>query len=154
MSKRLMLVVAVVLVVGSAIGVTFAGAQGGADDNANALTARLSPPSGSQDTNGVGAAAVTISGTRVCLAISFSGLSRVAAAHIHRGARGTNGPVVVDPKFTGASGTRGTLGRCVTPNAGTTAAQIRSNPRGFYVQIHTQRTPAGAVRGQLRRADS
>src|SRR4051794_41839886 len=43
MSKRFMLVVAVVLVVGSAIGVTIAGAQGGSDDSArNTFVARLS----------------------------------------------------------------------------------------------------------------
>jgi hypothetical protein len=149
MSKRLMLVLGVVLVVGAAVGTTLAVGQGGSSNNT--LTARLTPPSGSKDTGGQGAAAVTIAGTRVCVAISFAGLSNVAAAHIHRGGRGTNGPIVVDPKFSGTGGARGTLGRCVTPNAGTTAAQIRSNPGGFYVQIHTANTPSGAVRGQLRR---
>src|SRR4051794_6506993 len=150
MSKRLMLVLGVVLVVGAVVGTTLAVGQGGSSNNT--LSARLTPTSNSKDTAGQGAAAVTIVGTRVCLAISFGGLSNVAAAHIHKGAAGTNGPIVVDPKFTGTGGVRGTLGRCVVPNTGTTAAQIRSNPAGYYVQIHTANTPTGAVRGQLRRS--
>ena len=151
MSKRLMLVVGVVLVVGSAVGTTIALGQGGS--SSNSLTARLTGNNENPraDANGVGAAAVTIVGNRVCLAISYGGLARVAAAHIHRGARGQNGPIVVDPKFTGGPGARGTLGRCVTPNAGTTAAQIRSNPGGFYVNVHSSEFPGGAIRGQLSR---
>jgi hypothetical protein len=148
MSKRLMLVLGVVLLVGAIVGTTIAVGQGSTN---NTLTGRLTPASGSKDPDGQGAAAVTIIGNRVCLAISYAGLSRVAAAHIHRGGRGTNGPIVVDPKFTSRSGSRGTLGACVTPNAGTSVSQIRSNPGGFYVQIHTASTPTGAIRGQLRR---
>src|SRR4051812_50042392 len=56
MSKRLMLVVAVVLVVGSAIGVTIAGAQGGSDDSSrNTFVARLS---GGNEAGGGGTDAV------------------------------------------------------------------------------------------------
>jgi hypothetical protein len=152
MSKRLTLAVAVAFVVASAAGATIALGQGGGGSN-DTLTARLTGNNESPrgDTNGKGAAGVTISGNRVCLAISYSDLSRVAAAHIHRGARGQNGPIVVDPKFTGGPGARGTLGRCVTPNPGTTAAQIRSNPGGFYVNVHSSEFPGGAIRGQLSR---
>jgi CHRD domain len=152
MSKRLMLAVATVLAVGSAVGATIALGQGGGGSNTT-LTARLTGNNESPrgDANGVGAAGVTIVGNRVCLAISYGRLARVAAAHIHRGARGQNGPIVVDPKFTGGSGARGTLGACVTPNAGTTVSQIRSNPGGFYVNVHTSEFPGGAIRGQLSR---
>jgi len=156
MSKRLMLVVAVVLVVGSAIGVTIAGAQGGSDDSSrNTFVARLSGgnEAGGGDTDAVGAAAVTIVGSRVCLAISYGGLKSLAAAHIHKGGRSVaSGPIVVDPKFKPGSGARGTLGACVTPNAGTTAAQIRANPGGYYVNVHSSDFPKGAIPGQLRRA--
>jgi hypothetical protein len=153
MPKRLMLVVAVAFVVASALGTTIAVGQSGSSTNRNILTARLSGNNENPkaDPNGRGAAAVVISGNRVCLSISYARLSTVAAAHIHRGARGVNGPIVVDPKFTGGPGVRGTLGRCVTPNAGTSVSDIRNNPGGYYVNVHSSQFPGGAIRGQLSR---
>jgi hypothetical protein len=152
MPKRLMLVVAVAFVVISAVGTTIAiGQSGSSSTSRNILTARLSGNNENPkaDLNGRGAAAVVISGNRVCLSIAYARLSTVAAAHIHRGGRGVNGPIVVDPKFTGGPGARGTLGRCVTPNAGTRVSDIRNNPGGYYVNVHSSQFPGGAIRGQL-----
>ncbi len=84
-----------------------------------------------------------ISGT-----VSFSGLSSVAvAAHIHEGAAGVNGLIII-PLTGGIGLTRGTW---MVP-AGTvlTAAQLNAlQAGGLYVQIHTQLFPAGEIRGQL-----
>jgi hypothetical protein len=151
MSKRLVLVVAVVLMVGMVVGVTMAVGQGSGDDDS--LTARLSgsqeSPAG--DTDGKGTAAVVIEGRKVCLALAFGNLDTVAAAHIHKGARGKNGPIVVDPKFSGGrSGAANTLGRCVTV-AQSLAADIKRNPGNYYANVHTAKFPAGAIRGQLSR---
>ena len=150
MSKRLMLVVAVVLMVGMVVGVTMAVGQGSSNDDS--LTARLSgsqeSPAG--DTDGTGSAAVVVEGRKVCLALAFGNLDTVAAAHIHKGARGKNGPIVVDPKFTGGAGAANTLGRCVTV-AQSVASDIKRNPGNYYANVHTSKFPAGAIRGQLSR---
>src|SRR5439155_19436075 len=64
------------------------------------------------------------------------------AAHIHKGAAGANGPVVVP--FT-APGADGNSSGCVTADA-TLIADIAANPAGYYVNVHTKEHPAGAIR--------
>jgi hypothetical protein len=151
MSKRLMLVATVVLIVGLASGATMAVGQGaGNDDSLHArLTGSSENPAG--DTNGKGSAGVVVEGRRVCLAVAVANLSTVAAFHIHKGARGQNGPIVVDPKYQGGgNGSALTLGRCVTV-AQSLARDIKRNPGNYYVNVHTSQFPAGAIRGQLSR---
>jgi hypothetical protein len=77
------------------------------------------------------------------------------AAHIHRGAAGTNGPVVVNlaRPFDGDSADCLTEGE-ILPNgapafAGTTVAEVLRDPEGFYVNVHNPEYPGGAIRGQL-----
>ena len=67
------------------------------------------------------------------------------AAHIHRGGAGVNGPVVVP--FT-APAANGNASGCVTTSAAL-IDEILGNPPGFYVNVHTQEHPAGAIRAQL-----
>jgi hypothetical protein len=83
---------------------------------------------------------------RICYRIAVRDLSgRAVAAHIHRGAAGTNGPVVVGLAAPDASGTS-------TGCATTTAAMIAdilANRAGYYVNVHTKEHPGGAIRAQL-----
>jgi hypothetical protein len=67
------------------------------------------------------------------------------AAHIHKGAAGTNGPVVVP--FT-APGADGNSSGCATA-AATLVDDILANRSGYYVNVHTKEHPAGAIRAQL-----
>ena len=68
------------------------------------------------------------------------------AAHIHKGAAGVNGPVVVPLTAPGADGT----------SSGCSAASVSvisdmlANLAGYYVNVHTKQHPAGAIRAQLR----
>ena len=67
------------------------------------------------------------------------------AAHIHKGAAGVNGPVVVPFSAPGANGTSS---GCTA----TTAAiidDILANRAGYYVNVHTKEHPGGAIRAQL-----
>ena len=78
----------------------------------------------------------------------------VTAFHIHRGARGANGPVVVDPRFTRTEFAAGrhTLFRQVSVTDATGLATIEAilaNPAGYYFNIHTVTAPGGLLRGQL-----
>ncbi len=76
------------------------------------------------------------------------------AAHIHRGAKGKNGPVLINlaAPFDGNSAdclTEGeTLASGVKAVPGKVkVAEILANPARFYVNVHTPAYPDGAVRG-------
>jgi Cu/Zn superoxide dismutase len=79
--------------------------------------------------------------------LEFSGLSaNASAAHIHTGAPGKAGPVVVPlcaPCSSGASGTA-----TITP-----AVLDAIQSGGAYVNVHTSTNPAGEIRGQLAITD-
>jgi hypothetical protein len=82
----------------------------------------------------------------VCYSIAVGGLAgTVISAHIHQGAAGTAGPVVV--QF--MPPTQGSINGCAAAAHGL-LKQIVQDPSGFYVNVHTTPDfPKGAARGQL-----
>ena len=95
---------------------------------------------------GSGKAVVTLNaGTdKVCWTFSsLKGISKVNASHIHKAPKGKSGPVVV-AFFSGALKTKG----CVKASKSLIKA-IEKSPGAYYVNIHTAKYPAGAIRGQL-----
>jgi hypothetical protein len=120
-----------------------AASHGGRPLHATLLPQNQVPPTAS---SGSGTALVTLNQGQgeVCWDISVSDLtSPVILAHIHQGAAGTNGPVVVDFKEP-VNGLNG----CVHADAAL-IAEIRQHPADYYVNVHTTMFPAGEVRGQL-----
>jgi len=114
-----------------------------------ALKARLSgaaevPEKG--DPNGRGSATVRVKGRQVCYRLTYKGITGPNAAHIHRGAKGKAGSVVVG-LFMGKADRSG----CVKASA-KIARAIAKRPGDFYVNIHNAKYPAGALRGQLRKS--
>ncbi len=103
------------------------------------------------DLNGYGGATVVVRGRRVCWGVSWANLSRVVAAHIHRGSAGENGPVLVDfnIRSAGLSGGTGSTSGCATVSR-SLANNIKNNSGNFYVNVHTSQFPPGAIRGQLQ----
>jgi hypothetical protein len=104
---------------------------------------------------GFGNATVVFDSTRqnIMVTVTVANLgSPITASHIHRGAARTNGPVLI--AFTPlASFNNGTLtGTFPIDPAVVTAAEILQNPGNFYVNVHTQEFPNGAIRGQLSAA--
>ena len=82
---------------------------------------------------------------RVCYWAITSGLTEpVTAAHLHAGAAGINGPIVIpfNPPNHGF-----TIG-CTTA-ALPLIQSIIDNPSGFYTNVHNAQFPGGAIRGQL-----
>jgi phosphatidylethanolamine-binding protein (PEBP) family uncharacterized protein len=77
----------------------------------------------------------------LCYVLTYEGVTPPDKAHIHRGARGVAGDVVVnlDPKKSG---------KCAMADK-TLLQEINSNPSGFYVNLHSPDYPKGSVRGQL-----
>jgi CHRD domain len=110
------------------------------------------------DADGSGAAAFTfdiidplslVAGSaQVCWDITYSNLTGTpSAAHIHRGAAGVGGPVViVAPSLPNLTATGTTS--CIE-TTGVLATEIKTTPANFYINIHTTDFPSGAIRGQL-----
>jgi len=116
--------------------------------SAQSLSATLSGANvvGGGDSDGSGFAALTFAGTQLTYTILVSNVSAPTAAHIHQGAAGVDGGVVVnfDPTFVGGAAT-GT----VTDLDSNEVAAILANPSGYYVNVHNADFTGGAIRGQL-----
>jgi hypothetical protein len=118
---------------------------------ATVLTADLSgaeevPEPGSKQGSGTARLVLTPDG-KVCADLATYKVDAATAAHVHTGATGVAGPVVITlptPKDGQASG-------CVTSD-GPTVAKVLADPAAAYVNVHTAAHPNGAVRGQLSKA--
>jgi hypothetical protein len=98
------------------------------------------------------ASIVQTGGTTLCFTIVVNRIATPTAAHIHRGAPGANGPVIVTLTPAPSAGNPGTSSGCVDASDGVTAQLItdmRIVPSNFYVNVHNQAFPGGALRGQL-----
>ena len=87
---------------------------------------------------------------------NFPAGSSAIRAHIHPGAAGATGGVLVDTGLTPGSPVNmpnGTGAFTLTQTGLTQdqATQIVNNPAGFYFNVHTPVNPNGAIRGQLVR---
>jgi hypothetical protein len=132
---------------------TLPGDEGGAADEVVALT--VAPLTGAAEVPGPGQDGATgtvdrldVTATQVCVTLSVDGLdSPATAAHIHPGGPTESGPPVVnfgDP----ADAAAGSWDTCVDADEAIRSA-IVANPTGYYVNVHTETFPNGAVRGQL-----
>ncbi len=101
---------------------------------------------GPGDPDGGGAALLRVSSTRVCYKLAVTKIAPATAAHIHSGAAGVAGPVVVALQ----APTRGASKACATVTPALASA-IVANPANYYVNVHNAAYPSGAVRGQLAR---
>ena len=154
MSKRLTrAILALVTAAGLTIGVAaIAGAQGRSNEFTATMKGSSESPKGPSSASGT--FTVEFKNGQACFKMSVKGLGAFpVAAHIHRGAAGTNGPIVVDLKATARSTWKGTSPRvaekCVSARAATVVS-IRRNPGNFYANVHTSKNPGGAARGQLK----
>ena len=156
MSKRLTRVIVALALVSLTVGVAIAGAQGSQNEFKATMKGSSESPKGPSSASGT--FTVEFKNGQACFKMSVKGLGAFPiAAHIHRGAAGTNGPIVVDLKATAKSTWKGTSPRvaqkCVSARAATVSA-IRRNPGNFYANVHTSAYPGGAARGQLKADDS
>ena len=84
----------------------------------------------------------------ITYSLSWRGMGTPTQADIHLGARGVDGPVVLS-LFTTAPATDDSTTGTVTVTDPSLLAALRSNPSGFYADLHTNQFPSGAVRAQL-----
>lgn len=143
------------------------------NDNRIVFTSQLRasnevPPVSNSEANASGTATLTFdlvrsgsaitSGT-ITMAFSLTGFpagSSATLAHIHTGAAGVAGGVLVNSGLTAGTaismpaGTGSFTSAAVSADAATLQSII-DNPAGFYFNVHTLLNPGGAVRGQLVR---
>ena len=115
---------------------------------------------GPGDPDGRGLALVETGKTRVCFALGWTGIAPPIFAHIHEGAAGVAGPVVVlffdVPELAGAPtaalpDTIAAAGGCVGDQDPALLRDIRRHPADYYANVHNLDFVPGAIRGQLRR---
>jgi hypothetical protein len=82
---------------------------------------------------------------QVCYQIAVKNLPAAVAAHIHQGASGVAGPVVIPLTTPDQAGNS----HGCTAVARQLVAAILADPASYYANVHTAEFPAGAVRGQL-----
>ena len=136
---------------GAATTVGAAGSKSGAR-KAKVLKANLRGKAevpGPGDPDGKGKAAIRINANkgRLCFRLSWRRIAEPNKAHIHLGAKGVAGDIVVT-LFDGTPVRRD----CVENLNEDLLRQIKRNPRQYYVNVHNADFPAGAIRGQLKRS--
>jgi hypothetical protein len=166
MRKRLLWFVVLI----AAIGLLATGSVANAQVTTVTLTARLSGtqevPPADPDGSGKAVVMIDVEAGRVCFDIkSLSDTGTPNRGHIHQGAAGVNGGIVVPffelripPADPGAAATDprndaledGRLQDCVSADPAV-LAQIVANPAGYYVNVHNARFPGGSLRCQLER---
>lgn len=87
----------------------------------------------------------------ICWNLEVANIDAPTRAHIHEAPAGQNGGVVVfffdlvvDPPIPVPA----SLSGCVTADRDL-IKEIRANPEEYYINVHNDEYPAGAVRGQL-----
>jgi CHRD domain len=102
------------------------------------------------DSKALGAALVHIDGTTLSFSVAIANPARetFVAGHIHTGAAGVNGPVLVT-LFAGSNDRKLFFQAARIDITAEQAAQICGDLEGHYVNYHTTQDPQGAVRGQL-----
>jgi hypothetical protein len=101
------------------------------------------PVTGDLDGSGFAVVVTVPEANLICYGLFVFGIEPATAAHIHEAPAGEPGPVRVPLD----APTSGSSGGC-TDDRGF-ADDIEANPEDFYVNVHNEPFPGGALRGQL-----
>jgi predicted lipoprotein with Yx(FWY)xxD motif len=117
------------------------------------LTGAQENPAVATSATGQGTVVISADGSTITYIVTYSGLSgTLNAAHIHTGAAGSNGGVIL-PLVAGPSPMTGTLTAANFSASGavTTFAQAVAAIRAgtTYFNLHTTANPGGEIRGQI-----
>ena len=103
---------------------------------------------GPGDPNGRGEAEVKVHKAKVCYELEVERIKPATFAHIHRGAPNVAGDIVVELK----APTDGSSEGCKAISK-QLSKKLREHPGRYYVNVHNEPYPDGAIRGQLHRDD-
>lgn len=129
-----------------AIGLFVCAGMASAEEKSFEVTLAGAPGSGDPDGAGKGTVTIDTATNQVSWEISYSNIAEPTAMHIHQGAAGQSGGVVVP--FTLEKDKDGNLVGLTNASAETVQA-ILAAPANYYVNIHTAEHRGGAIRGQL-----
>ncbi len=101
---------------------------------------------GPGDSDASGAARLDFTDDELCYTLNVNNVDQLTGAHIHEGASGVAGPIVITLKVPDKNGASVAC-QDVDPALIT---RINANPQGFYVNVHNDAFPKGAARGQLK----
>ena len=144
---RVSLPLAVIL--GLVTSMALAGAVLAAETTLTATLAGVTEGDNPGDEDGSGTASIVIdpaTGT-ACWTLNVENISPVTQSHIHIGAEGESGDIVVNLDIDGFEGDSEGCGEPMEDAA--VLQEIVDNPAGYYVNVHTEDFPTGAIRGQL-----
>jgi len=123
----------------------------GADDDDQEFSIEMTgaeeaPGPGDPDGSGMANITINLNKRQVCFALMVSDIGPATAAHIHIAPPGEPGPVVVplNPPPTDGSSTG-----CTNNVDRRLLRNIIQHPERYYVNVHNEEFPGGAVRGQL-----
>ena len=122
------------------------------DGTAVSLKAHLSgadevPGPGVKD--GIGTVLLSVAGTKGCYDIKATMGEKPTKAHIHQAPPGQAGPVVVDFKPAFTPGESAFEAKSCVDLPADLAQKLITKPSDYYVNVHTDAHPDGAMRGQL-----
>lgn len=113
------------------------------------------------DRSSASSAAATSASVQVNINATTTENEVVTGAHIHRGAAGVNGPVVLDLMLRQAASTTANQAATLSNSFEVTNADslralemIVMNPANYYLNVHTQTNANGHIRGQLEETSS
>ena len=101
------------------------------------------------DPDGIGHADLTLYRAKVCYTLVAVDIGRPTAAHIHEGRPGVAGPIVVELNTPTKVADAVFFSRGCEQIDATLSRALKAHPSRYYVNVHNNRFPAGAIRGQL-----
>ena len=148
---RVSLPLAVIL--GLVASLTLAGVVQAAETTLTADLAGVTEGDNPGNPDGSGSATVVLDPEtgEACWELMADGIGAVLQSHIHVGAEGVSGDVVVPLDVDGFDGTSE---GCTSDVDADVLQAVIDDPAGHYVNLHTEDFPAGAIRGQLAAASA
>jgi hypothetical protein len=104
---------------------------------------------GPGDPNGSGDAHVNVLSNKVCYTLMVEDIRRPTAAHIHEGRRGVAGDVVVELNTPTKVADAVYFSEGCERISRELSRDLMTNPTHYYVNVHNNPYPEGAIRGQL-----
>jgi hypothetical protein len=157
---------AVLLVATTATVLNLARVQG--QQGVQSFTATLSGSTNKSNSTGTAKFLVNDNNSQISYWINVTGIKKINQAHVHNGTTGQNGDIVVSL----LSNSKSAKGNATPPKIGFNGNITKSDLRGpmqgkeisdlitlmgngsAYVNIHTDKFPKGAIRGQISSSES